>query len=102
MIVVRIELWSAVTGRRTELARLRICNDGETSAANPRRGSYHGETLVGRSTAALDRGQVQRKGRVADFPRHELHLWHLVARMLAAMGYGLPSNVDRATARADG
>lgn len=27
MIVVRVELWSARTGRRAELARMRIWND---------------------------------------------------------------------------
>src|SRR5690242_14515482 len=89
MIVVRVELWSAVTGKRTELARMRISNDGEVSVLNPLLGSYVGETLRGRSTGALDRGLVTRRGRVERFPRQALHIWHLVARMLAAMGYGV-------------
>lgn len=83
MIVVRVELWSARTGARTELARMRIANDGTGVAA---RRSYDGQTLAGRSAAALDRGRVQRTGRVADFPAERLHVWNLVAAMLGAMG----------------
>lgn len=87
MIVVRVELWSAVDGRRTELARMRIANDGETTAANGKLGTYVGETLRGRSAASLERGVVQRRGKVRDWPRDALHVWNLVARMLGAMGY---------------
>lgn len=88
MIVVRVELWSARDGSRTELARLRIANDGASTSANVRFGDYVGETLRGRSEAGLDRGQPQRTGRVERHPRLSLHVWHLVARMLLAMGYG--------------
>lgn len=99
MIVVRVELWSAVNGRRTELARMRIANDGETTVANPKLGTYVGETLRGRSSATLDRGIVQRRGKVRDWPREALHVWNLVARMLGAMGYdkgppAIPAEVD--------
>lgn len=87
MIVVRVELWSAIDGSRRELARMRISNDGSTTVENRALGTYDGETLVGRSTSALDQGRVQRSGRVADYPREKLHIWHLVARMLTAMGY---------------
>jgi hypothetical protein len=87
MIVVRVELWSAVTGARTELARMRISNDGRASVEDRRLGTYLGETLKGRTASALDRGEVTRRGRVEGYPREALHVWHLVARMLAAMGY---------------
>lgn len=87
MIVVRVELWSEVDNSRRELARMRISNDGETSAANPDRGSYAGQTLKGRSTQALDQDEVARRGRVPNFPRKNTHVWALVARMLADMGY---------------
>jgi hypothetical protein len=87
VIVVRVELWSAITGARTELARMRIGNDGQTTSADPNLGTYIGDTLRGRSAAALDRGEIQRRGRVSDYPRHSLHVWNLVARMLASMGY---------------
>jgi hypothetical protein len=88
MIVVRVELWSAVNGSRRELARMRIANDGETTLRDLKLGTYRGETLRGRSSAALDAGAVQRKGKVQDWPREALHVWNLVAAMLSAMGYG--------------
>lgn len=84
MIVVRVELWSAVTGSVTELARMHICNDGQSSAALH---NYDGRTLRGRSTAQLDRAITQRTGRVEGYPRERIHVWHLVARMLKALGY---------------
>lgn len=87
-MVVRVELWSAVSGERTELARMRISNDGRTTVEDPSLGTYRGETLRGRSETALDRGEVTRSGRVERFPRQKLHVWFLVARMLLAMGYG--------------
>lgn len=94
MIVVRVELWSAVTGQRTELARMRIANDGAASAGDPQLGSYDGETLNGRSAAALDVGKVVRRGRVENWPRQRQHVWNLVARMLGAMGYGQTSSTS--------
>lgn len=54
---------------------------------NHRRGDYVGETFVGRDAAALDRQQVSKRGSVANYPRLDLHVWNLVARMLASMGY---------------
>lgn len=87
MIVVRIELWSARTGKKTELARMKIWNDEETTRQNERRGSYWGETYRGRTTEDLNKEVVTRRGRVEDFPRKDLHLWYLVAKMLKSMGY---------------
>lgn len=87
MIVVRVELWSAVTGRRTELARLMIDNVGGTRTS----GDYRVRTLRGRSEAALDQAmlhmRVQREGRVLRHPRLSQHVWHLVAKALVAVGY---------------
>ena len=85
VIVVRVELWSAVTGKQTELARMHICNDGTN--ANVRLGNYTGETFRGRSTEQLNRRTVSKAGHLVNFPRHQLHIWNLVARMLANMGY---------------
>lgn len=84
MIIVRVELHSAVTGTVTELARAHIFNIGGTTTL----GDYGVRTLRGRSTAALDRGDVQRKGKVENHQRLKLHVWHLVAKALAAVGYG--------------
>lgn len=85
MIVVRVELWSAITGERTELARMRISNDG-TGTAKAR--NYRGQTLTGRSTRDLDKGAVNRDAAIYDWPAERLHVWNLVTVMLTAMGYG--------------
>ncbi|OJY65494.1 MAG: hypothetical protein BGP16_12770 [Sphingobium sp. 66-54] len=84
MIVIRVELWSAVTGEKSELARMHICNEGGTE----RVGNYSCRTLHGRSAAQLDKGRPQRTGSVTGHRRLDLHVWHLVAKALAAMGYG--------------
>lgn len=85
MIIVRFELHSAIDGSVSELARLRICNDGSGTA---KRRNYIGYVFRGRSKAHLDRAIVQRQTRIADFPSEDVHVWNLVARMLKAMGYG--------------
>lgn len=85
MIVIRVELWSAVTGEKKELARMHIANDGAGTLTH---GDYDGTTFRGRDSAALDKLRPNRTGKVAHYPRKALHVWHLVARMLAAMEYG--------------
>lgn len=84
MIVVRVELHSARDGSTRELARLHVANIGGTEQL----GDYDVAVLRGCSTAQLDRLQVQRRGRVERHPRLKLHVWHLIARALAAAGYG--------------
>lgn len=88
MIVVRVELWSARTGRRAEIARLKIANVGADARLGDRRGAYAGETYRGRSARSLNKAVVQRRGAVPDYARQDLHVWNLVALMLASMGYG--------------
>ena len=83
MIVVRVELWSAITGAKTELARMHISNAGGSN----RRRDYEGKSFIGRSTEALDRQRVSKVGSLTNFPSLDLHVWNLVARMLATMGY---------------
>lgn len=88
MIIVRVELWSAVTGERTELARAMIHNVGGSLDV----GDYEAETYRGRSSDALDAAmrarQVTRRGKVTGHRRQALHVWHLVGKALASMGYG--------------
>lgn len=88
MIVIRVELWSAIDGKKTEIARAMIANVGGTEKV----GDYRGETYRGRDDAALTRAMlrraVTREGKVSGHRRLDLHVWHLVAKMLAAMGYG--------------
>jgi hypothetical protein len=83
MIIVRVELHSAITRKVTEIARMKICNAG----GSVERGNYYVATLRGRSKEQLDRGEVTREGDVRDYPRQSIHVWHLVARALLAMGY---------------
>lgn len=96
MIVVRVELHSAITGRVTELARAHIFNVGGTQQL----GDYGVRTFRGRCTEALDRGVIQRCGKVDNHPRLALHVWHLVVKALIGMGYG--GARSEATAPADG
>jgi hypothetical protein len=83
MIVIRVELHSAVTRKVTEIARMHIANVGGSRQL----GHYHAKTYRGRSSEQLSRGQVQRQGVVRDYPRLRIHVWHLVARALIAMNY---------------
>lgn len=84
MIIVRVYLHSAVTGQVTELARAHIANIGGTDSCR----DYEAFTLRGRDSRALDRRQVQRRGKVIGHASLALHVWHLVAKALASMGYG--------------
>lgn len=87
MIVVTAELWSAVDGSKTQLARMHICNDGRATIRNPRLGDYIGESFVGRDAETLAKGRVSKRAEVRGWRRHDYHVWNLVRRMLTAMGY---------------
>ena len=88
MIIIRVELWSAVTGQKTELARMAICN--ESGGGNLR--DYSGKTYRGRDEEALTRSMVNdtvtKRGEVLGHPALKQHIWNLVAKMLTNMGYG--------------
>jgi hypothetical protein len=87
MIIVRVELYSAVTGEVTELARMGIHNIG----GSVEKRNYGVMTWRGRSKRALDRAMtsalVTRKGEVKDHPSEAVHIWYLVAKALRACGY---------------
>lgn len=88
MLVIRVELWSAITGVKTEIARMDICNVGGTKT----RGDYECRTIHGRDKEKLDHshrnGRHTRKGEVKDHPRLASHVWNLVAKALNNMEYG--------------
>jgi hypothetical protein len=90
MIVVKVELWSAISGEKTELARMVIDNQEVSEAGQV--GSYRARTFRGRSAKALTlsmvTGKVTREGKVIGHRRLALHVWHLVAKALKNMGYG--------------
>lgn len=91
MIVVRVELWSAIDGNVTELARMTIDNVGVSS--NQQLGDYRVRTLRGRSAEALHKamltGGIQREGKVLRHPRLREHVWNLIAKALTTLSYGI-------------
>lgn len=50
MIIIRVELWSAITHKTTELARMAIANDG---TGNHNLGNYKGMSFRGRSKGTI-------------------------------------------------
>lgn len=81
MIVVKIELHSAVTGQITEIGRAIVCNVGGTQ----RRGDYR--VAVARR-GVTDNRQIlvspQRAGEVKNYPRLAYNVWRLIARAVLA------------------
>lgn len=90
MIIVRVELWSAITGQTTELARMQIDNIGGTLD----RGNYHVATMRGRDADTLTRSMMNKsythEGEVMNHPRRAKHVWVLVLKALTALGYAKP------------
>jgi hypothetical protein len=85
MIVVKLELHSAVTGDVTEIGRAIIANTGGTA----KRGNYR--VAVGRKVpdgSQYDNREVWhrplREGAVTDYPRKSYNVWRLIARALLA------------------
>ncbi len=87
MIRISVTLISANDGKHTELARMDIANDVETTVNNFNRGSYNGVTYIGRNTERLDKGTISKRGRLENWPRLQLHIWNMVYAMLKDMGY---------------
>lgn len=84
MIVLKLELHSAVTGKVTEIGRTIIANDGNGSAS---RGNYI--CKVGRKQPDGTEYQNSkiwkdplRIGTVEDYPRLSYNVWRLVIRAL--------------------
>lgn len=77
MIVVKIELHSARTGKVSELGRMNITNNG--LASTEKRADYDVEIMRKGTT-----NKVQRRGLVRDYPRQAYTVWELVRRALEA------------------
>lgn len=91
MLIVRVELHSAITRNTSEIARMIIANDGCGTSG---RGSYwgraakgviEGDTMI--PPAIMHDSRKLRHAEVQDYPRKSLHVWNLVSRMLKEMGY---------------
>ena len=87
MIIVRVELHSAVDGSVRELARMYITNVGGTHTLR----DYKVQTLRGRSKEQLDQAARERsythQGEVVKHRSLALHVWHLVGKALKRIGY---------------
>ncbi len=81
MLVVRIELHSAITGKITEIGRTYIANVGGT----PERGEYDVKVCRKNKLDYIKASKNPlRKGRVSDYPRKSYNVWRLVSRALLA------------------
>lgn len=74
MIIVTIELLSALDGRKEELGRMHICNRGDSKSY--KRGNYNVEVF------RKGTRQVLRTGAVEDYPRLSYNVWRLICRAL--------------------
>ena len=79
MIIVRVELWSAKTGKVTELARMHIVNKGDGTDT---KGNYLGKIFRGRSKSQLDKLTVSKTAEVENWPRKNKHVWQLIREIL--------------------
>ena len=93
MIVVKVELHSAVNRRKSELARMVIHNTG--TSADGKRANY--DALVIRKTDDFDAHMIKtlkrqaratREGQVDNYARLARPVWDLVGLALKNMGYG--------------
>lgn len=84
MIIVRVELHSAITRKITELARIKIWND-ETGNFNRR--NYQAVSYRGRCKDALDKEIVMKNCDVKAWPSERFHIWNLVRQVLTNLGY---------------
>lgn len=75
MLIVKVELHSAVTGKVTEIGRMLIDNIGGTEAL----GDYRVRVLRRGTT-----NRVSREARVDQHPRLTAPVWSLVAKALHA------------------
>lgn len=91
MLVIRVELHSAITGKISEVARMIIANDGTGTRT---RGNYWGRSAKGViqndhmiPPAIMHDCRKMDEGKVENYARNSLHVWNLLARMLKSMGY---------------
>lgn len=88
MIVVRVELHSAITGKTSELARMIVWNDG--TAETHRTGNYEAFALRKGAKYKTDRDVREKATRsvaIKGYPKKALHVWNLIAEALIGMGY---------------
>ena len=87
MLVVKVELWSAVTGKVSELGRMYLANDGSLHGSRgsydikvARRGSKQPQSI--RQFKGWGSIKTTRTGRVENYPRASYNVWRLITRAL--------------------
>lgn len=81
MIVVRIELHSATSGKITEIGRMHISNDGTLSNTSSK-GNYKIDLLRRGSKV-----RILKRGSVLNHLRKSKSIWALVSKALKAVGF---------------
>lgn len=91
MIIVKIELHSALTGLATEIGRMKITNRGI------RKQPFGTGTLGDYNVVLMRRGTldvVQREGSVLNHPRDVQPVWRLVMKALKSVGFDKRTDGD--------
>jgi hypothetical protein len=87
MIVVKVELHSAITGEVETLSQVLVDNVGGSA----RLGNYRVRSFR-KGAPDVRQGLVPprpvREGKVLNHPRQSQHVLHLIAKALRALGYG--------------
>ena len=73
MIVIKVELHSAITKKVSLIGKAIICNDGSGSISS---GNYNAKFWSKRPNI------VWREGKVENFPRKSLNVWYLLSKCL--------------------
>lgn len=79
MIIIKVELHSAITGKTTEIGRMEIINDGSSDDAEV--GNYN-INLMRRGTTKT----IQRRARVENHKRKNNSVWNLISKGLKNLG----------------
>lgn len=86
MIIIRVELHSAINGSITELARMKISNTGYNHITDTNH-NYKCQTFRGINKETLNKETVERYSNINNWPRERYHIWNMVAKALKNMGY---------------
>ena len=73
MIVVKVELHSAIDGSTTLLGRMTLANDGKLVRENKRRSTY-----IAKIWQRPRFGVITRRAKVENWPRADRTVWQLV------------------------
>jgi hypothetical protein len=85
MLVVKVELHSAIDGSIEELGRMIVANDG---TGTQEFGNYNVKVArKGQSLSAAVWKHPQREGRVEHYARNAYVVWELIGRALKSVGF---------------